>query len=201
MSFGWRTVHSELEEFSASLIGALPGACGRHVRTGYYRRRLASLGQRITIETGVEVAGAARIRIGDDFLALRQCVLCAADDGRITIGNRVSLATNVVVNAGVGGVIEIGNAVGIGTNCVLRSSAHRYRDATRLFKDQGHAPGTIIIEDDVWVAAGSVLLPGTHIERGAVVGSGSVVSGVVKAYTVVAGNPARVVGKREGLRA
>ena len=60
-----------------------------------------------------------------------------------------------------------------------------------------------IIEDDVWLGFGSIVLSGVTIGRGAVVGAGAVVSRDVPAYAIVTGNPAVVVGERfpEELRA
>lgn len=54
----------------------------------------------------------------------------------------------------------------------------------------------IIIEDDVWIGANSVILPGVTIKKGAVVGAGSVVTKDVPSYAVVCGNPARVIKYR-----
>lgn len=177
-------------------IGLLPGAVGRYIRRYYYRCRLKRLGARAVLATGWETMDPGRISIGDDFIARRGCAVFAPAGGTITIGDRVSLAPNVVLDAGAQGVITIGNDVGIAHNCVLRSSGHRYDDPGRPFKSQGHKPGTIVIEDDVWVAPNSVLLPGAHLQRGCIVAPGSVVSGRIKALAIVAGNPARVIGRR-----
>ncbi|WP_366917697.1 DapH/DapD/GlmU-related protein [uncultured Pseudokineococcus sp.] len=54
----------------------------------------------------------------------------------------------------------------------------------------------IVIDDDVWIGAACILLPGRRVGRGAVVGAGSVVTRDVPPYTVVAGNPAVVVRRR-----
>ncbi len=51
----------------------------------------------------------------------------------------------------------------------------------------------IVIEDNVWIGGGAILLPGVTIGRNAVIGAGAVVPKDVAADTVVAGNPARVV--------
>jgi galactoside O-acetyltransferase len=54
-----------------------------------------------------------------------------------------------------------------------------------------HAP--VEVDDDVWLGAGAVVLPGVHIGRGAVVGAGAVVTRDVPPFSIVAGVPARVV--------
>lgn len=194
---GWLSVlRQELTEDLRYALAHIPATLGRRLRAAYYGRALEHLGRRAVIGEGVELIAPERISIGDDFIALRGCFLCAAGGGRITIGDRVSLTTNAMLNAGEEGVIIIGDDSGIGNNCVLRTSAHRYQDPSRPFKSQGTVPGRIIVEEDVWVAANCTLLPGTHLERGCIVGSGSVVGGRVKAYSIIAGNPARVVGRR-----
>ena len=52
----------------------------------------------------------------------------------------------------------------------------------------------IIVEDDVWLGANVTLLSGAHIGRGAIVGAGSVVRSKVPPYSIVSGNPAKVMG-------
>jgi acetyltransferase-like isoleucine patch superfamily enzyme len=54
-----------------------------------------------------------------------------------------------------------------------------------------------MIEDDVWIGAGSILLDGAVVRRGAVVGANSVVRAEVAAYSISVGNPLRAVGRRE----
>lgn len=54
----------------------------------------------------------------------------------------------------------------------------------------------LVIEDDVWIGFGSVVLTGVTVGRGAIVAAGSVVTRDVEPYAIVAGNPARQVGNR-----
>ena len=52
----------------------------------------------------------------------------------------------------------------------------------------------IIVDEDVWIGANVTLLPGCHIGRGADIGAGSVIRSVIPPYSIVAGNPAKVIG-------
>jgi acetyltransferase-like isoleucine patch superfamily enzyme len=63
---------------------------------------------------------------------------------------------------------------------------------------QQQSPGElpIVVEDDVWIGAGSIILPGRRIGTGAIIGAGSVVSKDVDPYTVVGGNPIRLISRR-----
>ena len=51
----------------------------------------------------------------------------------------------------------------------------------------------IVLEDEVWIGAGSIVLPGVRVGRGAVVAAGAVVTRDVAPYTVVGGIPARKI--------
>ncbi len=56
--------------------------------------------------------------------------------------------------------------------------------------------GDTIIGNDVWIGQNAVILPGVHIGDGAIIGANSVVGSDVEPYTIVIGNPARVLRKR-----
>ncbi|NUQ39504.1 MAG: hypothetical protein HUU23_17315 [Caldilineales bacterium] len=56
--------------------------------------------------------------------------------------------------------------------------------------------GDIVIEDDVWLGVGAIVLDGVTIGRGAVIGAGAVVTESIPAYAIAVGAPARVVGHR-----
>ena len=56
--------------------------------------------------------------------------------------------------------------------------------------------GDTVIENDVWIGQNTLILPGVHIGDGAIIGANSVVGNDVDPYTIVAGNPARVLRKR-----
>ncbi len=56
--------------------------------------------------------------------------------------------------------------------------------------------GDTVVGSDVWIGQNAVILPGVHIGDGAIIGANSVVGSNVAPYTIVAGNPARVLRKR-----
>ncbi len=85
--------------------------------------------------------------------------------------------------------IIIGNRVLIGPNVLLCTATHSSES-----KDRSSGSGfaiEIVIEDDAWIGAGAIVLPGVTIGRGAVVAAGAIVTKDVKPFSVVAGNPAK----------
>jgi maltose O-acetyltransferase len=91
--------------------------------------------------------------------------------------------------------VRIGHHVMIGPCVQIYTAAHLLQADPR---NQGlEVAKPIVIEDNVWLGGGAILLPGVRIGRNAVVGAGAVVSRNVPANTVVAGNPARVIREIE----
>ena len=87
--------------------------------------------------------------------------------------------------------VRIGDHVMIGPAVQIYTAAHHLQAEPRNRGMEVAKP--IVIEDNVWIGGGAILLPGMSIGRNAVVGAGAVVTRDVPANTVVAGNPARVI--------
>lgn len=85
--------------------------------------------------------------------------------------------------------VIIGDRVSMGPRVTLVTSSHP--NASRIGPVAPVARGPVVIEDDAWIGANAIILPGVRIGRGAVVGAASVVSRDVAPLTVVAGQPAR----------
>jgi acetyltransferase-like isoleucine patch superfamily enzyme len=85
----------------------------------------------------------------------------------------------------------IGARVSIAPRVTIVTSSHPNR--SRIRDVAPVARGPVHIEDDVWIGAGAVILPGVRIGRGAVIGANAVVSHDVEPLAVVAGQPARLV--------
>ena len=88
--------------------------------------------------------------------------------------------------------ISIGDQATVSQGVKLCSAGH---DITSKIMELTHKP--IMIGTNAWVAGWSIILPGVTIGEGAVVGAGSVVTKNVEPWTVVGGNPAKIIKKRE----
>jgi maltose O-acetyltransferase len=91
--------------------------------------------------------------------------------------------------------VHIGHHVMIGPAVQIYTAAHDLQAEARIRGWEVAKP--IVIEDNVWLGGGAILLPGVRIGRNAVVGAGAVVTRSVPANTVVVGNPARVIREIE----
>ncbi|TVY68741.1 putative acetyltransferase [Lachnellula suecica] len=89
--------------------------------------------------------------------------------------------------------ITIGARTLIGPNCSFFSGSHPLDPFLRNGINGPEAGAPISIGEDCWFGGNAIVLPGVTIGRGATVGAGSVVTRDVEAFTVVAGNPARVI--------
>jgi len=70
-----------------------------------------------------------------------------------------------------------------------------YPNASRIRQCVPQANGPIVIKEDAWIGTGVIILPNVTIGKGAIVGAGSVVTKDVDPYTIVAGSPAKPIGK------
>lgn len=120
----------------------------------------------------------------------------AGGAGDVRIGERTTINSCCVLYTGNG--ILIGNDVAIAANCVFAPVNHEFGSRDRLIRDQRFRPskGGILIEDDVWIGAGCVILDGAILRRGCVIGAMSLVRGEVPAYSINAGNPLQLLGWR-----
>ena len=110
------------------------------------------------------------------------------------LGVRLGDRSDIGMDALIIGPVHIGADVMMGPRCILVASAHATADTAVSMNTQGFLPDrTIVIEDDVWIGAGTIVLAGRTIGRGSIVGAGSVVNRDVPPYALVAGNPASII--------
>lgn len=124
---------------------------------------------------------------------------------KIIVGENSYGCINALFSAPTNEKLYIGNYCSIadGVRFVV-SSEHDYKNlSTYPFKvmlggekDEALSKGDIVLEDDVWIGCGAIVLSGVTIGQGAVVAGGAVVTKDVEPYAIVAGNPAKVIKYR-----
>ncbi len=74
------------------------------------------------------------------------------------------------------GEVSIGKYVIFGSHCIVLSSNHIFNDLELPYMFQGDVSAPVVIEDNVWIGAGSIILAGIKIGRNTVIGAGSIVN-------------------------
>jgi len=141
------------------------------VRVFFLRLFLSSIGKKIVCESNV-------------FFG----------DGRdIQIGNNVQINENCWIRN-----CRMGNDIMIGPYVMILNYGHITDDASIPMIEQGvRKYKQTVIEDDVWIGARAMILPGIKISKGSIIGAGSIVTKDVAEYSVVAGNPAKFIKSRK----
>jgi len=129
----------------------------------------------------------------DAFVRIR----AAGGSGDVKLGRRCYVNSGCVLYVGNG--IQIGDYVSIASNCTLAPTNHEFAgtDAPIQFQGFRRSRGGIVIEDDVWIGANTVILDGAILRRGCVIGAMSLVRGEVPSWGIYAGNPLRRLGSRQ----
>ncbi len=133
------------------------------------QRLLGHLGQNSIIEPPFYCAYGQNIYIGDDVFVNVSCTILDCNE------------------------VQIGNHVMIGPMVQIYTPAHDLQAELRIQGLEIARP--IVIQDNVWIGGGAIILPGVRIGRNAVIGAGAVVRRRVPADAIVAGNPATLIRK------
>ena len=109
--------------------------------------------------------------------------------GDVIIGNhtRIGLHNTII------GPVKIGNNVNLAQGITVTALNHNFSDSNKRIDEQGVSTSPVIIEDDVWIGANAVVLPGVTIGNHCVVAAGAVVTKDVPPHSLVAGVPAKVI--------
>ena len=91
--------------------------------------------------------------------------------------------------------LEIGRNCMIGPGCYISDANHGTAPGVSVGAQAMHCK-PVVLEDDVWLGAGVIVLSGVRLRRGAIVGAGAVVTRDVAANAKVGGIPARAIGAR-----
>ena len=170
----------------------------RDARPRWYVRLLAPLyqqrgrGSKIYRNVRMDTPPYRRFSIGrrsvvESFSCINNAV------GEVQIGDytRIGLHNTVI------GPVSIGSHVNMAQGVVVTALNHNFCRSDLRIDEQGISTHAVRIDDDVWIGANAVILPGVSIGRHAVVAAGAVVTHDVPPMTVVAGVPAKPLCRTE----
>ena len=209
-------------ELFTVLGGAMPGAAGYIARKVLYNRLLGACGGGVQFGKNVALRHPGKMHIGtgtavdddclldargtidggfvigEQVLIARACLIQAKTDaGSVKIGDRCSIGGQSTITST--GGIELGSDVLIAGQCYIGGGRYHTEQLDVPMAEQGmYSRGPVVIGDDVWIGAGAKVLEGVRGGRGAIVGAGAVVTKDVPEFAIVAGVPAKVVGRRDG---
>ena len=112
---------------------------------------------------------------------------------KLKLGDRSSIGDESYLQ----GDITIGNDVMMAPRCALIADNHKHDDTHKPMNTQGTDYGKIIIGDDVWIGFGVTILANVTIGNGSICAAGAIITKDVPPYSIVGGNPAKVIKMRD----
>lgn len=153
----------------------------------YWRLNFGKCGKNLTIFPGTTIQFPKNFEVGDNFSVNQNCYLRSENPkAKFKAGNNVGIGMYVWLDYS--GGIEIGDNVCISDHVHIHTHSHGYNPHNKpVYKK-------LKIGKDVWIGENAIILfQVSELGDGAVIGAGAVVTKDVAPYTVVAGNPARVI--------
>ena len=115
------------------------------------------------------------------------CINNAVGDVIIGDHTRIGLHNTII------GPVTIGSHVNLAQGITITALNHNFDDSEKRIDQQGISTKEVVLEDDIWVGANAVILPGVTIGTHAVVAAGAIVTKDVPPHSLVAGVPAKVI--------
>ena len=156
------------------------------------------------IGEGVRIGAHTRIYIGSkggiylgNRINIGRDVHLQTNDGNVKIGNGTSIQDHCRLY----GDVNVGSGCLFAPNVFVSSGAHVFEGVPHLpiYMQEKLKPKSnlaVRVNDDCWIGANVVIMPGVEIGKGSIVGAGSVVTNDVTPYSITAGVPARFIRKR-----
>ncbi|MEM9528530.1 MAG: acyltransferase, partial [Bacteroidota bacterium] len=131
-------------------------------------------------------------KVGENFYCGKSCSISRKNS--IVIGDNFFMGNYCNLAAD----LQIGNNVMMGSFTALVGGDHNFDKVEGAMRFAGRAKiEPIVIEDDVWIGLGAIIMHGILIESGAVIAAGAVVTKDVPKNAIVGGNPAKIIRYRE----
>lgn len=162
------------------------------LRARYYLRSAETLGPRVRLWGTPAISNRGRLLIGD---RVRLASIIATLELAVGPGATLQIGDRVLINHGgsIGAtrLVRIGDRCNIGAHVILIDNAFHELDPDR--RDEQPEPAPVVLEENVWLAARVIVLPGVTIGANSVIGAGSVVTRDIPPNVLAAGIPAKII--------
>jgi acetyltransferase-like isoleucine patch superfamily enzyme len=163
--------------------------------TGQFEpEQLAQCGPDCVFEAEVLIFHPENVHLGRNVYIGHRSILKGYYKNTLQIGDETWIGQMCFFHSA--GGLRIAERVGIGPGVMMITSTHDELGRSHAPLDSPVTFAPIVIETEVNIGMGAIILPGVTIGRGARIGAGSVVTQDVEAYSVVAGSPARLLRHR-----
>lgn len=119
----------------------------------------------------------------------------------VTFGEELEIGDNSTIgfNSDIYGSVHIGKNVMMGPEVAIYTHNHQHKTLEIPMIEQGYMVSEdVIISDNVWIGRRVLIMPGVEIGEGAIVGAGAVITKNVEPFSIVGGNPAKLIKYRSG---
>lgn len=157
------------------------------------------IGDNVQFRSGVEIRAHqnSTIHIEDNVRLDRGIRLLSTNNALIQIGKGTRIGLYTVFNGG--DSITIGPKCLISGFCYLQTSMHKFEKIDVPVQEQGYQHLPVVLSEDVWLGTHVVIMPGTTLGKGTVVGSNAVVTKPFGDNKILAGVPAKEINNRTEL--
>lgn len=187
------------------LSNSLRARLSPSVNSFFLKNKCVKVGKGFWVIGKVSIIGSGKIAIGDNFCMtsgdhvnpisanLQASIFTDSPNAQIQIGDNVGMSSP---RMWIHDSLTIGNNVKIGGGVLLiDTDCHPIDYCDRRISNKGTFSSPIVIEDDVWIGAQSIVLKGVTIGARSIIGAGSVVTNNIPADCIAGGNPCKIIRK------
>lgn len=176
-------------------------------------------GKKIRIGSRTRIANKKNIQLGENVIIQDNVQIIVGKNQSLKIGNKSKIGSYSIIKCdfskektgfscgenfgcgdfcffGCAGGIKIGDNVIMGQSVRFHAQNHNYKEKSIPIREQGTTEVGITIGTDCWIGSGVTILDGVHIGNGCVLGANSLINKNVPDYSVVVGNPMKIITKR-----
>ncbi|KEO73634.1 acyltransferase [Anditalea andensis] len=207
---------------TASTLGVMLRMMRWYIRGLAHRWRFKESSALLLIGKNVILRQPSYLTVGSNFIAQDNCEINCLSKRGLVFGDKVTVGSYAIIrptnlyggepgeglkignNSNIGayayigcsGYIDIGDNVMMSPRVSIYSENHNFEDIAFPMIEQGVTRSFVKIENDCWIASNSIILAGVTVGKGSIVAAGSVVTKDVPPFSIVGGNPAKIIKYR-----